>query len=644
MAPLTKKMRGFKFAEFDALCAELSDEELQLKWQHYTRTLTSASTSTTVSVLAAGPTGGVSMIGAMIAGPLLHNARKKRQMVGRHMRSRGLEPDTRAKDVYVPLAIGGTVGAATMGVGSIGAEALAVDLIADKTVAKVILHTALDVGVTAGEEKHLRHEHKKEQRQLGTSLLRPSRSFVEETRADTEYTLPGSLRPSRSFVVEGSQSPFQPMERTQQQQDALLFRPSRSRMEDTHLDFEYTMAGALRSSASVISKHDQDYHNGQLPTKQSDQADKSTLSTRLFEEKYPLIYEYITSSNVSGQLGSARVGIDVSMLSGVFESFDDATLDELERDLEQAVEDMDAAYADQPEVPVENAGGNGPHRTTRTFEEPSHLDNLVRRHSVLYTSNATRRSVGPSILMHEAPPAYGAHDFADIPELGDRKAWYAHQYKDAGSIFRSSSTSTLDSVSSDSTMPPRYDHLRHPSTASSMSTTSSSYHRPSLSSASSMSTIPTSYDRTTPCRSLSEYSTSTAKSHSSASSWTSGVDSGICPGSGKDKHDPPTSPKPVSEYPQSEYSVAGSLSRFSVASRTSTVVSRASSVASSTHQGLAKTKYLGLETATKLAVGGSLCLVGVRPSVQRKMLDKAKGKFSEAKVTRHADDDYKDYV
>lgn len=89
-------------------------------------------------------------------------------------------------------------------------------------------------------------------------------------------------------------------------------------------------------------------------------------------------------------------------------------------------------------------------------------------------------------------------------------------------------------------------------------------------------------------------------------------------------------------------------------------------MALSAHESMKKVGYLGLEPATKLAIGGSLLMVGVRPSVQRKYLDKAKGKmglhveekggngfmgmgkeFGKAKEKQRradADDDYRDYI
>lgn len=96
----------------------------------------------------------------------------------------------------------------------------------------------------------------------------------------------------------------------------------------------------------------------------------------------------------------------------------------------------------------------------------------------------------------------------------------------------------------------------------------------------------------------------------------------------------------------------------------SSALSRTGSLALSAHEGMKKVGYFGLEPATKLAIGGSLLMVGVRPSVQRKYLDKAKGKmglpveekgnngfmgmgkeFSKGKQKRaNEDDDYLDYI
>lgn len=620
-------MRGFKFAEFDALCADLSDEELQLKWQHYTRALTSASTSTSVAVLAAGPTGGVSIIGAMIAGPLLHNARRKRQMVGRHMRSRGLEPETRRKDVLVPMAIGGAVGAATMGVGSIGAEALAVDAVVDKTVAKVVLHTALDVGATAGEERHLKHELKKERRRLaaGGAGLRPSKSFVAgETEVDPEVRLAGQrLRPSRSFVLDDGQLLFQPP-RTQQQLVVPPLRQRRSSTSDTVLDPEYTMAGALASSSSVADEDDQ---VNQVPEKQRYQPyrpDAMTTSPKIFVERYPLISEYITSSDVLGEASAAHSGVDATMLAGLFESFDEETLAELERDLEQAIEDMDSATVvdDQAAEHAHDAESAETEHAGRTFEEPADTDRLIKRHSVMYTSKVKRRSEIPSMYMGEAPPAYSVASSSQQYEPTDSKTEGGPREKDTYSLSRLERTSTMASASSVQTMPPTYEDSLYSATMSSTSAASSSYHQSTSASVSSYQTHP-GYARST-----SEYS-----SLSSADSWTSNVTSSTYKGKRPVSRDDASS-----IYSESDVStVAPSESGFSTVSRTSTLASRASSVASSTHQGLAKTNYLGLETATKLAIGGSLCLVGVRPSVQRKMLDKAKGKISDAREARRAE-------
>ncbi|CAN8098754.1 unnamed protein product [Discula destructiva] len=84
----------------------------------------------------------------------------------------------------------------------------------------------------------------------------------------------------------------------------------------------------------------------------------------------------------------------------------------------------------------------------------------------------------------------------------------------------------------------------------------------------------------------------------------------------------------------------------SFAESTTSTLSTAGSRVLSAHYGMKKVGYFGLEPAAKLAVGGSLLLMGVRPSVQRKMLDKAKSRIGipdrPGKVDED-DDDYLDY-
>lgn len=115
------------------------------------------------------------MIGAMIAGPLIHNARKNRQIIEHHMGIRGIEPETRNKDIYGPMGFSAVLGGATTGVGSIGAELLAVD-----TMTKIASHAAIDAGVTAAEDKHSQREHDKEIQKADVQLVRANTAPVSQ--------------------------------------------------------------------------------------------------------------------------------------------------------------------------------------------------------------------------------------------------------------------------------------------------------------------------------------------------------------------------------------------------------------------------------------------------------------------------------
>lgn len=115
----------FDFKKYDEKCYGLSVEELQREWQHYTRLITGAATSTTVSGLALPLTMGVSTIGIALAAPAIHNARLKREIVERHLNRHNTTHVTRKRDVLGGAAISGTIGVVTLGVGTLGADAIA---------------------------------------------------------------------------------------------------------------------------------------------------------------------------------------------------------------------------------------------------------------------------------------------------------------------------------------------------------------------------------------------------------------------------------------------------------------------------------------------------------------------------------------
>ncbi|KAK4458644.1 hypothetical protein QBC42DRAFT_151962, partial [Cladorrhinum samala] len=158
----------FDFKKYDEKCAAMTAEELQREWQHYTRLITGAATSTSVSGLALPLTCGISIIGVGMAAPAIHNARKKREIIERHLNRHGATHNTRKRDVLSGVAVSGTIGVVTLGVGSVGADAIATAgaehgisaIVANETAIKVVTHAALD-GAGMGVE-HLHTHHMKE--------------------------------------------------------------------------------------------------------------------------------------------------------------------------------------------------------------------------------------------------------------------------------------------------------------------------------------------------------------------------------------------------------------------------------------------------------------------------------------------------
>ena len=100
----------------------MSLEELRLEWNHYTRLITGSATSTTISGLAAPFTGGISLVGVFIGSTGIHNARKKRAIIDCHLARYEEQHRTRKRDVIGSMAFSSTLGVATLGIGSMGAE------------------------------------------------------------------------------------------------------------------------------------------------------------------------------------------------------------------------------------------------------------------------------------------------------------------------------------------------------------------------------------------------------------------------------------------------------------------------------------------------------------------------------------------
>ncbi|KAH7196338.1 uncharacterized protein B0J16DRAFT_325831 [Fusarium flagelliforme] len=160
----------FDFKAYDQKCQGLTLEELQREWQHYTRLISGAATSTAVSGCAIPLTLGVSTIGVAMAAPAIHNARKKREIIERHLNRLNSTHQTRKRDVLGSMAVSGTIGVVTLGVGTMGAEAVATagaehgiqSIVANETAIKIVSHAALDGAGMMVEHKHTDHLKKKD--------------------------------------------------------------------------------------------------------------------------------------------------------------------------------------------------------------------------------------------------------------------------------------------------------------------------------------------------------------------------------------------------------------------------------------------------------------------------------------------------
>lgn len=157
----------FDFKAYDAKCAGLTPQELQKEWEHYTRLITGGATSTAISGLAIPLTAGISTIGVALAAPGLHNSRRKREIIERHLQRHGTTHETRKRDVLGSMAFSGTVGVVTLGVGSAGADSIVQSgaehgLVLCDTAVKVVTHVAMDGYGMALEHAHTTQQRKKE--------------------------------------------------------------------------------------------------------------------------------------------------------------------------------------------------------------------------------------------------------------------------------------------------------------------------------------------------------------------------------------------------------------------------------------------------------------------------------------------------
>lgn len=752
--------RGFRFDEFDALCGELDGEQLQLKWQHYTRALSAASTSTAVATLAAGPTGGVSMIGALLAGPLIHNARKKRQIIEHHMSIRGIEPETRNKDIYGPMGFSAVLGGATMGVGSLGAELLAVD-----TMTKIVSHAAIDAGVTAAEDKHSQREHDKEIEKAGAQLVRantapvsqvvPINPSIGQVLLNHTKSMPTSLGATANGLIASAarlKAEKYPLLKEYLTSVAVQSRGSlsktTSREGDPRAPFPSGTSqtyGADPSSASLASIQEtafvaelEDTSPSSTTSREPVELDStpriapskldscivSPLSppsstshwpspppsfvSELEDTSSPGSSTFPTSTGFSELSGDAD-----TIMSSLLEAIDETTLGELEADLECAVVEMDNPVEKEAEAAASTPETR---RMSRTFELPSDLDSLVRRHSTRFTRRASQRV--SSVRYSQYSFVEGADKLSTASITTLRKPASQATLRTSASSARLQVSSldgdqrlvqnqdNLTTKSLEAHTHPNH-QLRRPASNGSLlpaysavdAVSAPAYktthntnepHSPSASVRGRQTQAwvdekRRSVDPIMNSRHPSKNPFSPNDGYSPAGDWLAEEAPQYKPqdhdlharqqqgessrGAPTDHdttahdgaagiHNPPlSSSRSVPLRSMTQHSSSGSMS---------SALSRTGSLALSAHEGMKKVGYFGLEPATKLAIGGSLLMVGVRPSVQRKYLDKAKGKMGlpveekgnngfmgmgkefekgkERQKRGHEDDDYLDYI
>ncbi|EPS37222.1 hypothetical protein H072_9119 [Dactylellina haptotyla CBS 200.50] len=224
----------FDFKKYDAKCAAMSPAELQLQWEHYTRLISGAATSTAVSGAALPLTMGVSVVGVAMAAPAIHNARKKREIIERHLNNHGTTHVTRKRDVLTSVAISGTIGVVTMGASSIATDALTnhaaeygiQQVVENELAVKIGTHIAFDAAALGVEHAHTESRRKKEalkaqQQGLATPTdgktgqvqeMIPPDGFYPAVPVPLGYSTVQAGEPSSvSYALPTEQVPFSPL-------------------------------------------------------------------------------------------------------------------------------------------------------------------------------------------------------------------------------------------------------------------------------------------------------------------------------------------------------------------------------------------------------------------------------------------------
>lgn len=279
-----------------------------------------------------------------------------------------------------------------------------------------------------------------------------------------------------------------------------------------------------------------------------------------------------------------------TILSGLQRTIDGMTLTQLESELERAVEEMDnTASLPFDQMPVASK------RASRTFESPADIDNIFNRYSRQYNDHWSQYSAVPSCYSTDQSPV----------QPGNPPRRWSDQKQTGIDPFMLEHHPSLQSHTTQD--PPSYYEPYRKGSGEDHDQIPPSYHEPCRKGSGE------GYEQKSPSN-FSQSSSSATSSHTLQPSLSR-------------TPSPTSSPSSTFSGPSASRTTTAT-SVESSSSQLSTTSSFASSM-SSAHSGLKKTGYLGMGTATKLAVGGSLCLVGVRPSVQRKMFDNVKGKMRD---------------
>ncbi|KHJ31500.1 hypothetical protein EV44_g2048 [Erysiphe necator] len=190
----------FDFAAYKAKCDALTTQELQLEWQNYTRQLTSGATLTTTSVMMSPLTSGISLVALGISVPQIHNARRKRAIIGNKLQSHGMGPHTRRRDIIIPAAITITTSGLTLGATPLGSELIGGEA-GVKGIEYLATHVVLDTMWAILDEAQNSFHHRRSKRKLKRMQSQQRQHLARDMKSD-EYSK-HSLDMKKSFLEDG---------------------------------------------------------------------------------------------------------------------------------------------------------------------------------------------------------------------------------------------------------------------------------------------------------------------------------------------------------------------------------------------------------------------------------------------------------